>query len=63
MDGCKSVVEWNIDGVSVLADELDIVRNRFKEAGLEYKITMCQKTSEYEYRYGSKVKTFKREQI
>ncbi len=57
--GCKSIVEWNIDGVSVLADELDMVRNRFKEAGLEYKITECRKLSDFEYKYGSRTKNFK----
>jgi len=59
-DGCIDIVEWNIDGISVLPTELDKIKDRFTAAGLEYKITLCQKLSEYEYRYGSKTKTFKR---
>ncbi len=59
-DGCEGVVEWNIDGVSVLSKDLDTVRDRVKAAGLEYKVTVCRKLSEYKYQYGSREKTYKR---
>jgi len=59
-NGCDSVVEWNIDGVSVLAKDLDIVSKRFSNAGLQYKITECRKIDEYTYSSGTKVKNFKR---
>ncbi|MES2133861.1 MAG: hypothetical protein V4506_16030 [Bacteroidota bacterium] len=58
--GCKNVVEWNIDGVSVLSSEVDQVCKRFKDAGLLYKITECRKIDEYTYSSGNKIKNFKR---
>jgi len=57
---CKSVVDWNIDGVSVLKKDLNIIRESFKISGIEFKVTLCRKTSEYEYLHGSKVKFFTR---
>lgn len=57
--GIGDYVEYNIDGVSVLAKDLDLVRSRFKGLGLCYKITECRKLSDYEYRYGCKLKLFK----
>lgn len=58
--GCKGVVEWNIDGASVLAKDVDLVCKRFKNAGLIYKITECRKIDEYTYSSGNKIKNFKR---
>jgi len=58
--GLDSVVEWNIDGVSVLAKDLELVMTRFKEQGLLFKVVECRKIDEYTYSYGpDKIKNFK----
>lgn len=53
-------VEYNIDGVSVLHDSWDVVKERFKKEGMEFKTTMCRKIDDKEYFYGKEVKVFKR---
>ena len=55
-----NVVEYNIDGFSVLANELDIARQRFKDAGILFKVVECRKIDEFTYSYGSdQIKNFK----
>ncbi len=60
-ESCKSVVNWNIDAITVLSDEVDFVSKGFKDAGLIYKITECRKIDEYTYSYGNKgeIKNYK----
>lgn len=58
-EGCLNVVEWNIDGISVLSSELDLVCTKFKEQGLIFKVNECRKIDEYTYSSGEKIKNFK----
>ena len=51
-------LEYNIDGVTVMSDNLDAVCEEFKGMGLAFKITECRKVSETEYTYGSKLRVF-----
>lgn len=60
ISGIDDHVEYNIDGVSVLAKDLDVVRSRFREMGLTYKTTECRKVSDFEYTYGCKLRNFKK---
>ena len=57
--GVDDWVEFNIDGVSVVAESLNLVKQRFKEQGLKYKITECRKINDIEYSYGNKIKQYK----
>ncbi len=57
--GCKGVIDWNTDGVSVLPSTVDIITKRLKAAELIYKITFCKKIDDYTYSYGSIIKNFK----
>lgn len=59
MSGLCNWVEYNIDGISVLSCDLELVKSRFKELGLFYKVTQCRKMSSTEYKYGSKLRKFK----
>ncbi len=64
-DGLENVIEWNIDGVSVLKADLPTVMDRFKEQGLLFKIVECRKIDEWTYSYGhdGRVKNFKQQRI
>lgn len=55
----NNILEFNIDGITVLYKDLDIVRQNFKDMGLEYKTIMCIKENEYQYKHGSKLRNFK----
>jgi len=56
---CSSFVEYNIDGISVSAKDVDIVTDAFISLGLVYKITRCVKVNDESYNYGCKIKNFK----
>jgi len=56
---CKNYIEFNIDGVYVLANDVDIVRAYFDKMGLIYKITKCKKLNDYQFLSADKVKNFK----
>jgi uncharacterized protein (DUF2164 family) len=51
-------LEYNIDGISVMAADVDVARLALKRLGLTFKITECRKTSDAEYLYGSKPRKF-----
>lgn len=53
-------VEYNIDGISVLPEDKNTIKQYFKDQGLEYKTTICVKINDYEYRYGSRVKNWRK---
>lgn len=55
----KNWLEYNIDGVYISKDELNIVRQEFKKIGLLYKITECKKISDTDFQYGFKLRKFK----
>jgi hypothetical protein len=60
-DGLGTVIEWNIDGVSVLKADLPVVMERFASQKLLFKIVECRKIDEFTYSYGydGRVKNFK----
>lgn len=51
-------LEYNIDGISVMATDVDVARLALKRLGLTFKITECRKTSDTEYLYGSIARKF-----
>lgn len=57
-NSAKTWIEYNIDGVTVMSDDVNAVCREFKDMGLAFKITECRKISESEYVYGSQVRTF-----
>lgn len=59
IQGVNDWIEYNIDGVSVMAYDLDLIKSRFKALGLYFKVTQCRKMSSTEYKYGSKLRKFK----
>jgi hypothetical protein len=56
---CSEYIEYNIDGVYVLSQDVDKIRRVFDSYGLEYKITMCRKIDNQKYMYDFKPKNFK----
>jgi hypothetical protein len=59
LTGVKNWLEYNIDGVSVTAEDLNAVQNNLKQMNLAFKITQCRKVSETDYIYGHKERKFK----
>lgn len=57
--GIENYIEYNIDGVTVLKEDVDQVKKYFKGRGLIFKTTVCRKLSENEYTYGNKTRKFK----
>jgi hypothetical protein len=51
MEGISNYIEYNIDGVSVLAQDVDIVKENMLKMGLKFKLTRCEKISDKEYIY------------
>ena len=58
MDGISNYIEYNIDGVSVLAKDVDIVTVNMLSMGLKFKLTQCRKVSSKEYIYNFKQRKF-----
>lgn len=56
-------LEFNIDGVSVLNNDLNIVRDYFNHNNLKFKIVECKKLNEYEYLYKGDKRNFKRKTL
>lgn len=54
-----NVIEYNIDAITVTPEDSLIVKERFEKMGLKFKSTLCIKMSDTQYKYGTKVKTFK----
>lgn len=52
-------LEYHIDGISILAKDVDNVKAYFNAEGLDFKITYCRKVTELEYLYGNKKRKFK----
>ena len=42
-------IEYNIDGVSVMKEDLQKITDFFSNSNIKYKITECKKVSEHEY--------------
>jgi hypothetical protein len=59
-DLVSEYIEYNIDGISVRADQLELVKQYFDSEGLHFKITRCRKISEKQFYYGSKQRKFKK---
>ena len=58
----KNYMEYNIDGVTINADDLKNVLAYFKSEGLRFKVTQCQKVSETQYLYRNTLRNFKPKQ-
>ena len=52
-------LEYNIDGISITANELDYVKKYMNDNDLQYKITECRKVDNTKYLYGSKERKFR----
>jgi hypothetical protein len=62
VDGVKLTNNWleyNIDGITVLEHEKDIIINYFKECNLEFKVNDCIKLNQNEYLYKNRQRIFK----
>jgi hypothetical protein len=57
--GIENYVEYNIDGVTVMKDDVARVKKAFREEGLKFKVTECRKINDKEYLYGNKIRRFK----
>ncbi|MEM2138826.1 MAG: hypothetical protein QXM96_01610 [Candidatus Woesearchaeota archaeon] len=55
----NSIIEYNIDAIYCLYNNLDIIRKMFYEKNIKFKITLCKKTSENAYIYNYTLKFFK----
>ena len=60
---CSNCIEYNIDGVSVLEEDINIVRYAFMSLGLKYKITKCTKLNQTEYIHNYTTKKFKHSKV
>lgn len=58
--GVPNWLEYNIDGVSVLSEDLSKIKNAFNEMGLIFKVCECQKISNTMYLYKGVERVFKR---
>lgn len=56
-------IEYNIDGISILDKDVSKVMEYFKNKELEFKITRCQKLNDAMYMYGSKLRSFTKNNI
>jgi hypothetical protein len=52
-------LEYNIDGIYVIKEDVDLIRSEFKKMNLKYKITECRKINETDFLYGHKLRKFK----
>lgn len=53
-------IEYNIDGISILPEDKQLVKQYFNDLGLLYSTKLCVKLDEYKYKSGIKVKNWKR---
>lgn len=51
-------IEYNIDGISVMAKDLDSVCKKFDEMNLKYKINECAKLDKKEYTLKERIRKF-----
>lgn len=58
LDGITDYTEYNIDGITVTAKDLEKVKKRFIKLGLHYKVCELQKISQTEYIKGNKKRKF-----
>jgi transposase len=56
-------IEFNIDGLNVLAKQVDSVCKVFNELGLEFKMSECRKINEFQYEKLGELRTFKKQTI
>lgn len=55
----KTYLEFNIDGISVTADQVKIIKDYFKSEDLLFKTTQCRVMPGDQYLYGSRVRKFR----
>lgn len=58
LNGSKTYLEYNIDGVTVLPEDLEVIKQYFNSRGLTYKTTICTKINATQYQYGKEIKNF-----
>lgn len=63
LKGVNNFLEYNIDGVTILVDDIATVKKNFKEMGLVFKITECQKINNEKYLYAGNERVFKNEKL
>jgi hypothetical protein len=51
-------VSYNIDGVMVTANSVDLLKSAFNEENLGYSITQCRKIDEKHYEYKGETRLF-----
>lgn len=59
IENCDTWLEYNIDGVLIMNDHVQVVKDVFTKNNLVFKITQCKKLNDKEYLYGSKPRRFK----
>ena len=52
-------IDYNIDGVRVLAKDVNLIKDYFLENELKFKTTECRKIDEVNYLYGNKERKYK----
>lgn len=58
--GAENWLEYNVDGISILAKDIPLVKTNLKNLSLDFKINECLKVSDSEYSYKGKVRKFTR---
>lgn len=60
---CSNYIEYNIDGVTILAIDVDKAMKTFDEMELDYKLTKYIKIDNYQYQNGSTIRNFKTKKL
>ena len=52
-------IDYNIDGITVINSDVDLIQKYFDENDLKYKITECRKIDDTMYLYGNYERKFR----
>jgi hypothetical protein len=58
LNGKETYLEYNIDGMTVLQEDLSEIADFFDSQNLIYKTTLCRKVNDRQYSYGSEIRNF-----
>lgn len=58
LNGVSDFIEYNIDGVMVMSQDLEIVMSNLEKMNLKFKITECRKVTNQEYTYSGSLRKF-----
>tara|TARA_R110000764_G_scaffold542_8_gene2107 strand:- start:16942 stop:17739 length:798 start_codon:yes stop_codon:yes gene_type:complete len=53
-------IEYNIDGITILPADKQLVKDYFQSLGLEFASSMCTKISDRQYKQGTQIKNFRK---